>query len=129
MSRQVLQVIDGTEVFMQVPLTVTASKTGKVYNVLNRIRVQAHEQSLPGQKPKCQCKAAKTGNCGRADYIAEFFVIVDHYTKITPVIVAQVYAKGSHKDNTHQYLSAAAKIVTVTVDDTSTDSAVHPPLE
>jgi hypothetical protein len=122
MSRQVQQVIDGTEVFMQVPLTVTASKTGKQYQVHNRIRVQQHE---PG---RCQCKASKTG-CGRSDFIGEFYVVVDHYTKITPVIVAQVYAKGSHKDNTHQYLSASAKIVTVTVDDTSVDSAVHPPLE
>jgi hypothetical protein len=121
-TRQVQQVTDGTELFFQAPLTVTASKTGKIYNVLNRIRVQQHE---PG---RCQCKASKTG-CGRADYVAEFYVIVDHYTKITPVVVAQVYAKGSHKDGTKLYLSATAKITTVTVDDSSTDSAVHPPLE
>lgn len=114
--------MDGTDVFMTVPTTVTATKTGKVYQVLNRIRVQPHEPT------KCQCKASKTG-CGRADYIAEFYVIVDHYTKITPVIVAQVYAKGSHKDGTHVYLSESAKIVTSTVDDTVADDPTHPPLE
>jgi hypothetical protein len=60
------------------------SKAGKVYQVHNGIRVQTHEPS------KCQCKASKTG-CGRADYIAEFYVIVDHHTKIIPVIVAMPY--------------------------------------
>jgi hypothetical protein len=79
--------------------TLTLVLAGKVYNVLHRIRVQAHEPSLPGQPAKCQCRAAKTG-CGRADYIAEFYVMQDHWTKIIPVVVAQVYAKGSKKDGT-----------------------------
>jgi hypothetical protein len=125
--RQVFQVIDGTDVFLTVPLTVS-SKAGKVYNVLSRIRVQAHEPSLPGQPAKCQCRAAKTG-CGRADYIAEFYVIQDHWTKIVPVIIAQVYAKGSKKDGTKKYLSASATIVTSTVDDSVIDDTVHPPNE
>jgi hypothetical protein len=122
MSRQVYQVVDGTEVFLQVPMTVTATKTSKVYNMLSRIRVQTHEPT------RCQCKLSKTG-CGRADYIAEFYVIVDHHTKIVPVLVAQIQAKGSKKTNDKIYLSATAKIITATVDDTSVDSAVHPPLE
>jgi hypothetical protein len=122
MSRQVLQVIDGTEVFLQVPLTVTAKNTGKVYNVLSRIRVQQHEPT------RCQCKLSRTG-CGRADYIAEFYVIVDHYTKIVPVVIAHVQAKGSKKEDNRVYLSATAKIITATVDDTSVDSPTHPPLE
>ena len=54
---------------------------------------------------------------------------MDHYTKITPIIVAQVYAKGSHKDGTRKFLSADAKIVTVSVDDSVIDDPVHPPLE
>jgi hypothetical protein len=122
MSRQVYQVIDGTEVFLTVPLTVTAKNTGKVYNVLSRIRVQQHEPT------KCQCKLSKTG-CGRADYIAEFYVIVDHYTRIVPVVVAHIQAKGSKQDGTKLYLSADAKIVTVSVDDTVTDDPTYPPLE
>ena len=122
MSRSVFQVIDGTETFLQVPATVTAKNTGKTYNVLHRIRVQTHEQG------RCQCRASKTG-CGRTDYIAEFYIVADHYTKITPVVIAQCYAKGSKKDGTKQYLSSAAKIVTATVDDTSVDSPTHPPLE
>jgi hydroxymethylpyrimidine/phosphomethylpyrimidine kinase len=126
--RDVYQVVDGAEVFMQVPTTVTAKTTAKVYNVLHRIRVQAHETSLPGQPAKCQCRAAKTG-CGRADYICEFYVIVDHYTKIVPVVVAQVYAKGSTKDKTKVFLSATATIVTTSVEDDSVDSPVHPPNE
>src|SRR5260370_4740605 len=97
MSRQVYQVIDGTELFLQLPLTVTAKNTGKVYQVLNRIRVQPHEPS------RCQCKASKTG-CGRSDYFAEFYCIVDHHTRIVPVIIAQVYAKGSKQDGTKLYL-------------------------
>ena len=119
--RSVFQVIDGNEVFMQVPLTVT-SKAGKTYEVMHRIRVQTHE---PG---RCQCKSSKVG-CGRADHIAEFFIVATHYTKITPVIVAQVYAKGSKQDGTKLYLSENAKIITATVDDSLVDSAVHPPLE
>jgi hypothetical protein len=121
MSRQVYQVIDSSELFMTVPTTVT-SKAGKTYQVHNRIRVQTHE---PG---KCQCRASKTG-CGRADYIAEFYCIADHYTKITPIVIAQVMAKGSKKDGNKVYLSETAKIITTTVDDSSVDSAVHPPLE
>jgi hypothetical protein len=120
--RQVYQVVDGTELYMQVPVTVTAKNTGKTYNVLNRIRVQQHEPT------KCQCKASKTG-CGRADYIAEFFIVTTHYTKITPVIIAYVLHKGSVKDGTKKYLSADAKIVTASVDDTVVDDPVHPPLE
>ncbi len=120
--RQVFQVVDNGAVFHQIPTTVTAKNTGKVYPVLNRIRVQQHEVG------KCQCKASRTG-CARADYVAEFYCIVDHYTKITPVIVAQVYAKGSKADNTKIYLSETAQIVTTSVDDDSVDSQVHPPLE
>jgi hypothetical protein len=119
--KQVYQVIDGTEVFMQVPITVI-SKAGKVYNVLHRIREQKHEVA------KCQCRATKTG-CGRSDYIAEFYVIVDHHTRIIPVIVAFTFAKGSAKDGTKKYLSADAKIVTATVDDAVVDDPVHPPIE
>jgi hypothetical protein len=126
--RQVFQVIDnGTEVFMTVPTTVT-SKAGKVYDVLHRIRIQAHEPSLPGQPAKCQCKAARTG-CGRADYIAEFFVVQTHWTKIIPVIIAYTYAKGKRADGTKMYLSANATIVTASVDDTVVDDTVHPPHE
>lgn len=120
--RQVFQVVDNGSVFHQVPTTVTAKNTGKVYPVLSRIRVQQHEPT------KCQCKASRTG-CGRADYIAEFYVIVDHYTKITPVVVAQVYAMGSKDAGTKVYLSETAQIVTTSVDDDSVDSQVHPPLE
>jgi hypothetical protein len=120
--RDVYQVVDGTEVFITVPLTVTAKNTGKVYNVLSRIRVQPHEPT------KCQCKLSKTG-CGRADFIAEFFVVVTHYTRIVPVIVAYVQHKGTVKDGMKMYLSADARIVTATVDDTVVDSPVHPPLE
>jgi hypothetical protein len=119
--RQVYQVIDGTEVFYTAPLTVT-SKAGKVYNVMHRIRVQQHEPT------RCQCKASKTG-CGRADYIAEFYVIVDHHTKIVPVIVAYVMHKGSQKDGTKMYMSADAKIVTASVDDTVVDDPTYPPIE
>lgn len=122
MSREVFQVIDGSDIYMPVPLTVTATKTGKVYNVLHRIRVQQHEAG------RCQCRASRTG-CGRLDYIAEFYCIVDHYTKIVPVVIAQVYAKGSQIDDTRVYLSEDAKIITATVDDSSVDSVVHPPLE
>lgn len=120
--RQVYQVIDGTEVFMTVPLTVTAAKTGKVYQVHSRIRVQQHEAG------KCQCRASKTG-CGRSDFIAEFYCVVDHHTKIVPVIVAFVYAKGSVSDGTKKYLSADAKIVTASVNDTVADDPTHPPIE
>jgi hypothetical protein len=119
--RQVYQVIDGSDIFMQVLLTVT-SPAGKAYTVLSRIRVQPHEVS------KCQCRLSKTG-CGRADYIAEFYVIVDHHTKIIPVIVAYVMNKVSATDGTKLYLSADAKIVTASVEDDSVDSPVHPPLE
>jgi hypothetical protein len=120
--RNVFQVIDGTEVFIQVPLTVTAKSTGKIYNVLSRIRVQKHEPT------KCQCRASKTG-CGRADYVAEFFVVQTHHTKINPIIIAQIMAKGSRKDNTKHYLSSTATIVTTSVADDSVDSPVHPPHE
>jgi hypothetical protein len=120
--RDVYQVVDGAEVFLQVPTTVTAKNSGKVYNVLSRIRVQQHEPT------RCQCKASKTG-CGRADYICEFYVIVDHYTRIVPVVVAHIQAKGSKKDNTRVYLSENAKVVTVSVDDTVTDDPTYPPLE
>jgi hypothetical protein len=119
--RDVFQVIDGTELFLQVPTTVV-SKAGKVYNVLSRIRVQQHEPT------KCQCKLSSTG-CGRSDHIGEFYVIVDHYTKITPVIVAYVMHKGSKKDGTKLYLSDTAKIVTASVEEDSVDSPVHPPNE
>jgi hypothetical protein len=121
MSRQVFQVIDGTEVFLTVPLTVTAKNTGKVYNVLSRIRVQQHEPT------RCQCKLSKTG-CGRSDFIAEFYCIVDHHTKIVPVIVAYIQHKGTKQEGTRMYLSDTAQIVTATVEDDSIDSPVYPPL-
>jgi hypothetical protein len=67
--------------------------------------------------------------CRRADYIVESYVIVDHYTRITPVINPQIYAKGSHKDRTKKYLPADVKILTATVDDSVVDDAVERPNE
>lgn len=121
-TRTVYQVVDGATVFGTYLTTVTAPKTGKQYQVYHRIRSQVHEQG------KCQCKASKTG-CGRADFVAELYVVQDHHTRINPVIVAQRYMIGSHKDGTHQRLSENATIVTATVDDTVADDQTHPPLE
>jgi Calcineurin-like phosphoesterase len=114
--------IEGLSIYGSPMTPLHGAAFGKVYNVLHRIRVQTHE---PG---RCQCKASKTG-CGRADFIAGFYVVADHYTKITPVVIAQVYAKGSHKSGDKKYLSADAKILTASVDDTVADDPTYPPLE
>jgi hypothetical protein len=91
--KQVYQVIDGDQVVAQVPMTCTAVRSGKQYNVLSRMRADG----VP---------------------TAEFYVIQDHWTKIIPVLVAQV-----------QQLSANAKIIPTSVDDTTVDDAIHPPIE
>jgi hypothetical protein len=107
--RNVYQVVDGTEMFLQVPLTCTAktatSGTPRTYDIKGRVRSEPH---------------AATGNL---HYVAEFYVVQDHWTKIIPVTVAQVLGKGA------VLLSADAKIVTVSVDDTSVDSPIYPPNE
>lgn len=114
--KTVYQVVDGDEVFLQVPLTVTAAKSGKVYNVHSRIRSDA-------EFPATHAKA------GEKTYTAEFYVIQDHFTKIIPTVIAYVTAKGSVKDGTRKDLSANAKIVTISVDDSVVDSTTRPPTE
>jgi hypothetical protein len=108
MSRQVHQLIDADELHCQVPTTVTTKKTGRVYDVKSRIRSEQH---------------AVTGDL---HYVAEFYVICDHYTKITPVVIKQVlYHRTKNADGTRKLLSADAKITTATVDDTSVDDHIH----
>lgn len=108
--RQVYQVVDGDDVYLQVPLTCTGKVTStRTYDIRGRIRSEPHP---------------KTGDL---HYVAEFYVIQDHWTKITPVTVAQVLSKGSTKDGTFKLLSVNAKIVTVSVADTAVDDPIHPP--
>jgi hypothetical protein len=111
--KQVYQVVDGDQVCAQIPTTCTASK-GKQYSILSRMRSDA-------VYPPTHARA------GEATYTAEFFVVQDHWTKIIPVVVAQV----SHKTTGDATLplSADAKIVSVSVDDTTVDDAVFPPIE
>jgi hypothetical protein len=91
MSRTVYQLVDGGEVYCQVPTTVVTLKTNRTYDVKGRIRSERH---------------SKTGDL---HYVAEFYVVVDHYTKIVPVTIKQVLgSRGPAKDR--KPLSAEAKI-------------------
>ena len=103
--KQVYQVIDGEKVCAQIPTTCTASSTGKQYSILSRMRSDA-------VYPLGHARA------GEATYTAEFYVIQDHWTKIIPVVVAQV-----------DKLTATTKIIPASVDDATVDAAVYPPIE
>jgi hypothetical protein len=107
MSRTVYQLVDDNgAVQCQVPLTVITKKTNRTYDVKARIRSEAHSKT------------------GELHYVAEFYVVADHYTKITPVTIKQVlYTRGSAA--TRKLLSADAKIITTTVDDISIDDVIH----
>jgi hypothetical protein len=128
MSREVYQVIDGDELLLQVPVSVVGHKpipatsvctvptssmcptTGhRVYELHGRVRSEPH--------PKTR----------ELHYVAEFYIIHDHHTRVISVDVTQpvLYSKTLNPDGTRRRISANVKIVKTTVADDSVDDQVY----